>query len=144
MKYPKDYIRVHAFQVIHDYEDYDEFEAEMVRFGIEELTPIKDPQYVLLCRRCAYWAWERKDTIVPYDEFCKGKRSDRFTPKPQIVDEAGARHNEMIRAYHDDEGHTWAETGERFGIGADRARKRAYRARRRLQAGARTEGESED
>lgn len=88
MKYPEDYIRIHAFQVIHDYEDYGDFENEMVRFGIEELDPIpsptaKDPHYGLFCRHCAQWAWERKDTIVPYDEFCAGKRSDKFTSKPR-------------------------------------------------------------
>lgn len=88
MKYPEGYIRIHAFQVIHDYEDYGDFENEMVRFGIEELDPIpsptaKDPHYGLFCRHCAQWAWERKDTIVPYDEFCAGKRSDKFTPKPR-------------------------------------------------------------
>lgn len=138
MRYPEDHIRIHAFQVIHDYKDYDEFEAEMVRFGAEELYPIssptaKDPHYGLLCRHCARWAWERKDTIVPYDEFCAGKRSDKFTPKPRLVNEEAARRNEEIRAYHDDEGHTWAETGERFGISADHARMRGYKARRRLQ-----------
>ena len=135
MRYPDDYIRIHAFQVIHDYEDYDKFEAEMVRFGIEELTPIdsptaKDPHYSGSCKSCARWAWERKDTIVPYDEFCDGKRLDRFTPKPRLVNEAALRRNEAIRVYHDDEHHTWAETGEKFGISPDHARMRGYKARK--------------
>lgn len=52
MKYPEDYIRIHAFQVIHDYEDYGDFENEMVRFGIEELDPIPSvvDDFVLACR----------------------------------------------------------------------------------------------
>ena len=103
MKYPEDYIRIHAFQVIHDYEDYGDFENEMVRFGIEELDPIpsptaKDPHYGLFCRHCAQWAWERKDTIVPYDEFCAGKRSDEFTPKPRNRKKRTTGQNEEIRA----------------------------------------------
>ena len=72
-------IRIHAFQVIHDYEDYEDFEDEMIRFGKEDLPPLpfptaKDPHYSGLCRSCAGWAWARKETIVPYDEFCAGKR----------------------------------------------------------------------
>lgn len=127
MKYPEGYIRIHAFQVIHDYEDYGDFENEMVRFGIEELDPIpsptaKDPHYGLFCRHCAQWAWERKDTIVPYDEFCAGKRSDKFTPKPRNRKKRTTGQNEEIRAYHDDEGHTWPQTAEhitRFAVRID-------------------------
>ncbi len=139
MKYPEDYIRIHAFQVIHDYEDYGDFENEMVRFGIEELDPIpsptaKDPHYGLFCRHCAQWAWERKDTIVPYDEFCAGKRSDKFTPKLRNRKKRTTGQNEEIRAYHDDEGHTWPQTAEHFNMSQGAVRQRCYRARKERQA----------
>ena len=41
-----------------------------------------------------------------------------------------AMKREEIRRYHDDEGHTWAETAEHFGLRVDTVRKRVYRARR--------------
>ena len=104
MKYPEDYIRIHAFQVIHDYEDYGDFENEMVRFGIEELDPIpsptaKDPHYGLFCRHCAQWAWERKDTIVPYDEFCAGEAFRQVhaeAPEPKEEDDGSKRRNPRL------------------------------------------------
>lgn len=41
-----------------------------------------------------------------------------------------AAEREAIRAYHDDEGHSWVETAKHFGIHYDTAKQRAYRARK--------------
>lgn len=62
-----DDMRKHAFKTIHTFESYDAFEAEMVTFG-ETLAHLS-PSAVDDCRKTAKWAWDRKATIVPYDEF---------------------------------------------------------------------------
>lgn len=41
-----------------------------------------------------------------------------------------AREREAIRAYHDDEGHSWPETGRHFGLAEDTVKRRGYRARK--------------
>ena len=41
-----------------------------------------------------------------------------------------AMKREEIRRYHDDEGHTWAETAEHFGLHIRTVQRHAYRARR--------------
>lgn len=40
-----------------------------------------------------------------------------------------ADEREAIRAYHDDEGHSWPETAKHFGVSVDTVKQRAYRAR---------------
>lgn len=45
-----------------------------------------------------------------------------------------AREREAIRAYHDEGGHSWPETGKHFGISEDTAQQRAYRARKERAA----------
>ena len=45
-----------------------------------------------------------------------------------------AREREEIRAYHDDEGHSWAETGRHFGITRDTAKDRGIRGRKEKAA----------
>lgn len=39
-----------------------------------------------------------------------------------------ATERETIRAYHDDEGHSWPETANHFGLAVDTVKDRAYRA----------------
>nr|CDL66253.1 unnamed protein product [uncultured bacterium]CRY94537.1 hypothetical protein [uncultured prokaryote] len=41
-----------------------------------------------------------------------------------------AERREAIRAYHDDEGHTWEQTAAHFGTSIYNVQKRAYRARK--------------
>lgn len=41
-----------------------------------------------------------------------------------------AERREAIRAYHDDEGHTWEQTATHFGTSIYNVQKRAYRARK--------------
>lgn len=41
-----------------------------------------------------------------------------------------AAEREAIRAYHDDEGHSWTETAKHFGLDYSTVKQRAYRARK--------------
>lgn len=41
-----------------------------------------------------------------------------------------AAQREAIRAYHDDEGHSWTETAKHFGLDYSTVKQRAYRARK--------------
>lgn len=70
------HIRRHAFQTIHDFDNYEDFEAEMIIFGetlpIDPTPTSTDPHHRRNCRGTARWAWERKDTIIPYDQFVAG------------------------------------------------------------------------
>ena len=50
------------------------------------------------------------------------------TPRPRWIQEM-ADEREAIRKYHDDDGHTWPETCEHFGVSVDTVRRRCYRAR---------------
>lgn len=45
-----------------------------------------------------------------------------------------AREREEIRAYHDEGGHSWPETGRHFGLTEDTVKQRAYRARKERAA----------
>lgn len=45
-----------------------------------------------------------------------------------------AERREAIRAYHDDEGHTWQQTADHFGTSIYNVQKRARRARRDREA----------
>ena len=72
-------LRVHAFRVIHTYDAFAAFEAEIVRYGMHELPINEEPdlsaqEHEQEARDAARWAWDRKATITPYDEFVKGKR----------------------------------------------------------------------
>lgn len=55
----------------------------------------------------------------------------RWTSKSreEWIDEK-AQEREAIRAYHDDEGHSWTETAKHFGLHYDTVKRRAYRARK--------------
>lgn len=44
--------------------------------------------------------------------------------------EQKAQEREAIRAYHDDEGHSWSQTAKHFGLSASTVQQRARRARR--------------
>lgn len=44
--------------------------------------------------------------------------------------EEKAQEREKIRAYHDDQGHSWTETAEFFGLHRDTVLRRARRARK--------------
>lgn len=44
-----------------------------------------------------------------------------------------AEEREAIRAYHDDENHSWPETAKEFGVSVDTVKRRAYRARKELE-----------
>ena len=54
------------------------------------------------------------------------------TRKDWIDEQAATR--EAVRAYHDDEGHTWPQTAEYFGMSQDAVRARCYRARKEREA----------
>lgn len=41
-----------------------------------------------------------------------------------------AAEREEIRAFHDDEKHSWPQTAARFGVSVDTVKRRAYRARK--------------
>lgn len=41
-----------------------------------------------------------------------------------------AQEREAIRAYHDDEGHSWSQTARHFGLSTSTVQQRARRARR--------------
>lgn len=49
-----------------------------------------------------------------------------------IAEKAAER--EAIRAYHDEDGHSWPETGKYFGLSEDTVKQRAYRARKERSA----------
>jgi len=51
------------------------------------------------------------------------------TPRSQWIRDK-AEEREAIRRYHDDDGHTWPETCEHFGLSIDTVRRRTYRARK--------------
>lgn len=44
--------------------------------------------------------------------------------------EVMAQEREAIRAFHDDQGHSWPETAKHFRISEDCVRRRAYKARK--------------
>lgn len=50
---------------------------------------------------------------------------------------------ESIRAYHDDEGHSWNQTAEHFGMSSNAVRQRCYRARKEREAEAAAKAEAE-
>lgn len=54
------------------------------------------------------------------------------TREDWIDEQAAGR--EAIRAYHDDEGHSWTQTAAHFGLALSTVKERAYRARRERQA----------
>ena len=43
-----------------------------------------------------------------------------------------AAQRQEIRAYHDDQGHSWTETARHFGLAVSTVKARAYRARKEL------------
>ena len=45
-----------------------------------------------------------------------------------------AAQREAIRAYHDEEGHSWTETAKHFGLDYSTVKQRAYRARKERAA----------
>lgn len=47
-----------------------------------------------------------------------------------------AAEREEIRAFHDDQGHSWPETAQHFGLAEDTVKRRAYRARKEMAGGA--------
>lgn len=67
------------------------------------------------------------------------RTAQRWTSRPRaewLAEQAAER--EEIRAYHDDEGHTWEETAWHFGTSIYNVQKRAYRARKERAAEAAT------
>jgi len=54
-------------------------------------------------------------------------------PRDEWLTEQAAR-RESIRAYHDDEGHSWSETARHFGVSEDTVMKLGYRARKERAA----------
>lgn len=59
----------------------------------------------------------------------------RWTSMPRaewLAQKAAER--ETIRAYHDDEGHTWVETAQHFGLDVSTCTQRARRARKERAA----------
>lgn len=62
-------------------------------------------------------------------------RSWNAVKREDWIDEQAAM-RESIRAYHDDEGHTWPQTAEHFGMSSSAVRQRCYRARKEREAAA--------
>lgn len=60
----------------------------------------------------------RRLVALPREEWLSGKATER----------------EAIRAYRDDEGHSWPETAKHFGLHLNRVKQRAYRARKERAA----------
>lgn len=63
------------------------------------------------------------------------RTAQRWTSQPReqwLADKA--REREGIRAYHDEGGHSWPETGKHFGLAEDTVKQRAYRARKERAA----------
>lgn len=56
------------------------------------------------------------------------KRWNSQTREDYLAEQERIR--EEIRAYHDDEGHSWAETAKHFDMSTGAVRQRAYRARK--------------
>ena len=50
-------------------------------------------------------------------------------PRAEYIAEM-AREREAIRAFHDDEGNSWTQTAEHFGLHLNTVKQRAYRARK--------------
>lgn len=50
---------------------------------------------------------------------------------------------ESIRAYHDDEGHSWSQTAEHFNMSTSAVRQRAYKARKERKTEAETRADEE-
>lgn len=89
MAYFADYIRTHAFKTIHDFEDFDAFEAEMIAFG-QSLSPLDsptahDPHYRELCKGAAAWAWEGKNTIAAYDQSLTGAHQRTTSSRDHVL-----------------------------------------------------------
>lgn len=51
------------------------------------------------------------------------------TPRAEWLAEK-ASEREAIRAFHDDEGHSWTQTAAHFGLHVDTVKRRAYNARK--------------
>lgn len=60
------------------------------------------------------------------------KRWNSQTREDWIDEQAATR--EAIRAYHDDEGHSWTQTVEHFNMSLSAVRQRAYKARKERAA----------
>lgn len=60
-------------------------------------------------------------------------RSWNAVKREDWIDEQAAL-REAVRAYHDDDGHTWPQTAEHFGMSQDAVRSRCYRARKERAA----------
>ncbi|WP_417353805.1 hypothetical protein [Gordonibacter pamelaeae] len=58
------------------------------------------------------------------------------------IDEQAAT-REAVRAYHDDEGHTWPQTAEHFNMSQGAVRQRCYRARKERAAEAEEKARNE-
>jgi DNA-directed RNA polymerase specialized sigma24 family protein len=56
-----------------------------------------------------------------------------FATREDWIDEQ-ATLRESIRAYHDDDGHSWSQTAEHFNMTQGAVRQRAYRARKEREA----------
>lgn len=54
-------------------------------------------------------------------------------PRDEWLAEQAAR-RERIRAYHDDEGHSWSETAKHFNVSEDTVMRLGYRARKERAA----------
>ena len=63
-------------------------------------------------------------------------------PREEWIDDQ-ATTREAIRAYHDDDGHSWAATAEHFNMSTSAVRQRAYKARKERAAEAKAAEEAE-
>ena len=70
-----------------------------------------------------------KESPVIEDACTRSMQKSDPSPKEKRL-ELQAMRREEIRRYHDDEGHTWAETAEHFGLHVRTVEKHVYRARR--------------
>lgn len=64
-------------------------------------------------------------------------------PREEWIDDQ-ATTREAIRAYHDDDGHSWSETSKHFNMSTSAARQRAYKARKEREAEAKAAAEADE
>ena len=63
------------------------------------------------------------------------RTAQRWTSQPRaqwIAEKAAER--EAIRAFHDEDGHSWTQTAAHFGLHVDTVKRRAYTARKERAA----------
>lgn len=83
-----------------------------------------------------------KELAAMYDVSVRTIQRWASQTREDWIDEQ-ATTREAIRAFHDDEGHTWPQTAKHFNLSQDAVRRRCYRARKERAAEAAAKAEAE-